>query len=78
MDDLEQQLYQAGIDIDSFKWMDDEEKLEELEDKNLDPEDFLEYFDTDDIDELRESIEDEDDDEEYDNVEKFISGDLER
>ena len=36
---------------------------------HIEPEDFLQFFDTDDIEELRESIEDEDDDADWDDDE---------
>ena len=45
-DELEEDLdIYAGIDMDEFELLSDEEKLEKLKDAGLDPEDYAEHFD---------------------------------
>ena len=60
----EQELKDAGIDLDEFELMDDEEKKEILEDNFLDPEDFRDMFDDDSI--LDDDDDEDDDDDDYD------------
>ena len=64
-DELEEDLdLYAGMDMDDFELLSDEEKLEALKDAGLDPEDYADHFDN--FEEARENAELEEMAEDYD------------